>query len=237
MDELLKLLKELLEREPTPKGGIANTPAGIDFIGRTLTKEEKGADMILSGKLTDASRFKPFAIENIGRDQRYVYIQEYASDITNSFEKTIKFLKENPDIRLTQIQKDNLLYNIGVLRRVTKEKNKLEKGIIDGGKKPEDIIKNYMDNKPFEDMSFSEKVTEIGKTNEKLKQSIKDMENLFKTDIDAAKVERLNNLYYGRGFKAGEANFRGLGGYFLPKLHEAGVIKLDDAIYQRLKKR
>ena len=46
MDELLKLLKELLQREPTPKGGIANTPAGINFIGRTLTKEEKGADMI-----------------------------------------------------------------------------------------------------------------------------------------------------------------------------------------------
>ena len=62
MDELLKLLRELLEREPTPKGGIANTPAGINFIGRKLTKEERGADMILSSKLTDASRFKPFAI-------------------------------------------------------------------------------------------------------------------------------------------------------------------------------
>ena len=66
MDELLKLIKELLEREPRPKGGIMDTPAGIDFIGRTLTKEEKGADMILSGKLTDASRFKPFAIRNCG---------------------------------------------------------------------------------------------------------------------------------------------------------------------------
>jgi len=236
MDDIIKILMDLMQSKPKPKGGITNSSEAAEFLGKQLSKEQKGDLTVVAGKLTDASRFKPFAIENIGRDQRYVYIQEYASDITNSFEKTIKFLKENPDIRLTQIQKDNLLYNIGVLRRVTKEKNKLEKGIIDGGKKPEDIIKNYMDNKPFEDMSFSEKVTEIGKTNEKLKQSIKDMENLFKTDIDAAKVERLNNLYYGRGFKAGEANFRGLGGYFLPKLHEAGVIKLDDAIYERLKK-
>ena len=39
MDELLKLLKELLERQPTPKGGIANTPAGVEFIGRNLTKQ------------------------------------------------------------------------------------------------------------------------------------------------------------------------------------------------------
>ena len=77
MDELLKLLKELLEREPTPRSGIANTPAGIDFIGRKLTKEEKGADMILRGKLTDASRFKPFSIQNIGRDERYRKINEY----------------------------------------------------------------------------------------------------------------------------------------------------------------
>ena len=42
MDELLKLLRELLEREPTPKGGIANTPAGINFIGRNLRKKKEG---------------------------------------------------------------------------------------------------------------------------------------------------------------------------------------------------
>ena len=141
MDEILKLLRELLEREPTPKGGIANTPAGIDFIGRTLTKEEKGADILLSGKLTDASRFKPFAIQNIGRDERYRKINEYYGDLQKAFEKSINFLKQNPDIRITSEIRDNVLYNLGVLRRIQDEKTKLEKGILSENKTLESILK------------------------------------------------------------------------------------------------
>jgi hypothetical protein len=49
---------------------------------------------------------------------------------TGEFNKTVEFLKANPDIRLSQAQKDNIFYNLGVLRRITNEKNKLEKGII-----------------------------------------------------------------------------------------------------------
>jgi hypothetical protein len=140
MDELLKLIKELLEREPRPKGGIMDTPAGIDFIGRKLTKEEKGADMILSGKLTDASRFKPFAIQNIGRDERYRKINEYYGDLQKAFEKSINFLKQNPDIRITSEIRDNVLYNLGVLRRVQDEKTKLETGILSENKTLESIL-------------------------------------------------------------------------------------------------
>ena len=57
--------------------------------------------MILSSKLTDASRFKPFAIQNIGRDERYRKINEYYGDLQKAFEKSINFLKQNPDIRIT----------------------------------------------------------------------------------------------------------------------------------------
>ena len=141
MDELLKLIKELLAREPKPKGGgIMDTPAGIDFIGRKLTKEERGADIILSGKLTDASRFKPFSIQNIGRDERYRKINEYYGDIQKAFEKSINFLKQNPDIRITPELRDNVLYNLGVLRRVQDEKTKLEKGILSENKTLESIL-------------------------------------------------------------------------------------------------
>ena len=141
MDELLKLIKELLAREPKPKGGgIMDTPAGIDFIGRKLTREERGADIILSGKLTDASRFRPFSIQNIGRDERYRKINEYYGDIQKAFEKTINFLKQNPDIRITPEIRDNVLYNLGVLRRVQDEKTKLETGILSENKTLESIL-------------------------------------------------------------------------------------------------
>ena len=77
---------------------------------------------MINSKLTDASRFMPFDIRNVGRDKRYHYMFDYEQDLTAEFNKTIQFLKENPDIRLSAQQKDNLIYNIGILRRVTKDK-------------------------------------------------------------------------------------------------------------------
>ena len=236
MDDIIKLLQELMSQKPKPKGGIADSAEGIEFLGKQLSKEQRGNFVLIGSKLTDASRFKPFSVANIGRDKRYVYIKDYEKEITAKFNQTIEFLKSNPDIRLSQAQKDNIYYNLGVLRRVSAEKNKLEKGIFSEGKQPDDIYKNYMDNKPFEDMSMGEQVTELAKTNEKLKKAIKETEDIFKVDVDPKKIERLDRLYYGRGYKKGSDVFRGLGGHFLPKLHEAGIIKMDDAIYDRIKK-
>lgn len=130
MDEIIKLIMELMQKRPQPKGGIADVPVNVQFMGQSLTKSQLGDLTLVSSRVTDASRFKPFLIQNVGRDKRYSYIVDYETDLTNSFNKTIKFLKENPDVRLTQVQKDNLYYNLGVLKRVTSEKNKLEKALL-----------------------------------------------------------------------------------------------------------
>ena len=282
MDELLKLLKELLEREPTPKGGIANTPAGINFIGRKLTKEERGADMVLSGKLTDASRFKPFAIQNIGRDERYRKINEYYGDLQKAFEKSINFLKQNPDIRITSEIRDNVLYNLGVLRRVQDEKQKLEIGILSENKTLASILKPQKD-----------KITEIAESiyNMESIAAMKEMNNViarqgkyknltddevekiyeatinrtsgradyedpfFKGDVEdqfdieafAKQLEKskkdsdhkakMKRLYEGPGYdRPNSANYRGYGSFFLPRLHEKGIINLDKKIYDNLVK-
>ena len=226
MDELLKLLRELLEREPTPKGGIANTPAGINFIGRKLTKDERGADMILSGKLTDASRFKPFAIQNIGRDERYRKINEYYGDIQKAFEKSINFLKQNPDIRITSEIRDNVLYNLGVLRRIQDEKTKLEKGILSENK----TLKSILEPEEVKGEVVKDTIDEVF-----------DIEGFART-LEAGQKEnermaRIRRLYEGPGYnRPNSANYRGYGSFFLPKLHEKGIINLDEKIYNNLKK-
>ena len=320
MDELLKLIKELLAREPKPKGGgIMDTPAGIDFIGRKLTKEERGADIILSGKLTDASRFKPFSIQNIGRDERYRKINEYYGDIQKAFEKSINFLKQNPDIRITPELRDNVLYNLGVLRRVQDEKTKLEKGILSENKTLESILnpkkgevvelKNqrpiakdlftqildemFPEMKPTKPKIKKDKVDEIVDNINNMESiaAMKEMNNviarqgkykdltdndidkiyeatlnktsgrldyedqLFKGDVDdifdiegfAKQLEesgkksereaRVKRLYEGPGYdRPNSANYRGYGSFFLPKLHEKGIINLDKKIYDNLVK-
>ena len=140
MDDIIKLLQELMTKGPKPKGGIASTQEGIEFLGKQLTKEQRGSLMIVNSRLTDASRFEPFSIGKVGKDKRFKLISDYESDLSNEFNKTIEFLKANPDIRLTQTQKDNIYYNLNVLRRITNEKNKLEKGIIEDGKKPSNVL-------------------------------------------------------------------------------------------------
>jgi len=139
MDDIIKLLQELMSQKPRPKGGIADTAEGVEFLGKTLSKEQKGSLMIVNSRLSDASRFEPFSIGNVGRDKRFTLISDYEQSLTSEFNKTVEFLKANPDIRLSTAQKDNIFYNLGVLRRISAEKNKLEKGIIEDGKKPSNV--------------------------------------------------------------------------------------------------
>ena len=238
MDDIIKLLQQLIESGPKPKGGIASSQEGIDFLGKALTKEQRGSLVVVNSRLTDASRFRPFDIRNVGRDKRYRYMFEYEQDLAGEFNKTIEFLRENPDIRLTQTQKDNIFYNLGVYRRVTAEKNKLEKGIIEEGKKPEEVYASQIDEAATDELSFKGALEKLFKTNEKLKKATKELEEGFKTEkITDEKKLRLKRLYDGPGYDSpNSSNYRGYGSFFLPKLHEKGIIKLDDEIYKNLVK-
>ena len=239
MDEIIKLLQQLMARKPSPKGGIADTAAGIDFIGKRLSKEQIGDMTIIGSKLTDASRFRPFDVRNVGRDNRYMYMREYSEELQSNFEKTLRFIQDNPEIRFTQAQKDNVFYNLGVFRRVDAEKSKLEKGYLDEGKNPEEIYKKTDDERPLDELPFVKVLERTNKTMEEFQKKIKETEDIFKSpspeELSAGQL-RYNKLYDGPGYTSGNSSlYRGYGSSFLPRLHEKGIIKLDDEIYQNLK--
>jgi len=239
MDDIIKLIQELMSKKPAPKGGIADTVAGVEFIGKRLSKEQVGDFTIIGSKLTDASRFRPFDVRNVGRDRRYMYMKEYSDELQSNFEKTLRFIKENPDIRLTQAQKDNVFYNLGVYRRVNAETKKLEKGYIDEGKNPEEIYKKTDDERPLEELPFVKVLEKTNKTIEEFQKKVKETEDIFKPpsaeELSAGQI-RYNKLYNGPGYERGNSSlYRGYGSSFLPRLHEKGIIKLDDEIYQNLK--
>ena len=239
MDDIIKLLQELMSKKPTPKGGIADTAAGIDFIGKRLSKEQIGDFTIIGSRLTDASLFRPFSIRNVGRDNRYMYMRDYADELQSNFESTLRFIQENPDIRLTQAQKDNVFYNLGVYRRVNAEKTKLEKGYIDEGKNPDEIYNKTDEERPLEELPFVKVLERTQKTIDEFQKKVKETEDIFKSpsadELSAGKI-RYSKLYNGPGYESGNSSlYRGYGTYFLPRLHEKGIIKLDDEIYKNLK--
>jgi len=239
MDEIIKLLQQLMAKKPTPKGGIADTAAGVDFIGKRLSKEQIGDFTIIGSRLTDASLFRPFSIRNVCRDNRYMYMRDYADELQSNFESTLRFIQDNPDIRLTQAQKDNIFYNLGVFRRVNAEKTKLEKGYIDQGKNPDEIYKKTDDERPIEELPFVKVLERTNKTIEEFQKKVKETEDIFKSpspeELSAGQL-RYKKLYNGPGYESGNSSlYRGYGSSFLPRLHEKGIIKLDDEIYQNLK--
>ena len=237
MDDIIKLLQQLIESGPKPKGGIASSQEGVEFLGKALSKEQRGNLTVVGSRLTDASRFKPFSVANIGRDKRYRYIFEYEQDLAGEFNRTIQFLKDNPNIRLSQTQKDNIIYNLGVYRRVSAEKNKLEKGIISEGKKPEEVYAGQIDEAATDELSFKASLDKLLKQNEKLKKATKELEESFKPQKITNEQElRLKRLYDGPGYdRPGSDLYRGYGSFFLQKIHDKGIIKLDDKIYDNLK--
>jgi len=239
MDDIIKLLQQLIESSPRPKGGIASSQEGVEFLGKALTKEQRGSLVVVNSRLTDASRFKPFSIRNVGRDKRYRYMFEYEQDLAGEFNKTIQFLRDNPDIRLSQTQKDNIIYNLSVYRRVTAEKNKLERGIISEGKKPEEVYASQIDEAATDELTFKGALDKLLKTNEKLKKAadeLKESTNIFGKKITDEQKIRLKKLYDGPGYdRPGSDVYRGYGSFFLTKIHDKGIIKLDDKIYDNLK--
>ena len=54
-------------------------------------------------------------LENVGRDNRYMYMRDYADELQSNFEKTLRFIQDNPELRLTQAQKDVFVIWIKVI--------------------------------------------------------------------------------------------------------------------------
>ena len=236
MDDLIKLLQNLMANKPRPKGGIADTPQGVEFLGTKLTKKQLQEYELINTKITDPSALKAISLRNVGRDARYMHMRDFNEDFTNDFETVIQFLKDNPDIRLTQAQKDNVIYNLGVYRRVNTEKAKLEKGIIEQGKDPEEIYKKANEDRPLEQLSFTQALERILKLSDDIKTKAKETDDIFSTEVSPERQLRIKRLYDGPGYDNPNSSvFRGLGSRYLPMLHDKGIIKLDDQIYQNLK--
>ena len=128
-----------------------------------------------------------------------------------------------------------------MFRRVSSENTKLEKGIIDEGKTLEEVKKESLKNADVDDLTFGQAMSKILDQLNDVKDKSKKMkklaeESIFTKTISQEQKDRLKRLYYGRAFTGNESRYRGLGSFYLPKLHEAGIIKLDDTIYENLKK-
>ena len=233
----------LIKDVNVPKGGISTVPNVL----KPLTRKVAGDYPLVGGKITDptaAGQAGRYKIQLLPLEDRYPLIRQSIEDQKENWTKTLQFLSDN-QFSLSALQKQNLTYNLGVLQRSQIIIKDLEKGLIADGLKPEKVYQSFVKNKRFlgnEHTGLSAEANEIIKQLSKTEEAAKDLVKTTKIQDEILEKQKKENeksykeLYNGRAYEGGEGMYRALGGYHLPKLHEAGIIKLDPKVYEAIKK-
>ena len=253
MDEIIRLLlsmgktkEEIAEfiGKEMPKGGIDDVASNII---KPITRKAAGDFPLLGSRITDPTKTgqtKRYNIQALDPKDRYNLIKQSIDDQKLNWEKTFKFIREG-GYTLSDLQKQNLNFNLGVLQRSKVVLNDLTKGLKSDGVNVEEIYQTFVKNKRFlgnENTGLSAEANEIIKQLSKTEEAAKDLIKTTKKQDEilkeqkAANDKRMKRLYEGRAYEGNEGMYRALAGYHLPKLHDAGIIKLDPKIYEAIKK-
>ena len=253
MDEIIKLLmnmgktkEEALEfvGKEMPKGGIDDV--GSNII-KPITKKVAGDYPLIGSRITDPTQqgqFGKYFIQTLDPKDRYNLIRQSIDDQKENWQKTFKFIRAG-GYKFSDLQKQNLNYNLGVLQRSQVVLKDITKGLESQKIDVEELYSSFVKNKRFlgnESTGLSSEGNEILEYINKSKEKIEDLTKTGRKQEEILSQqkkdndERMKRLYNGRAYEKNDGNYRALGGYHLPKLHEAGIINLDPKIYEAIKK-
>ena len=252
MDEIIRLLmnmgktkEEALEfvGKEMPKGGVDNVASNVL---KPITRKVAGDFPLIGSRITDPTQtgqLGKYNIQALNTMDRYPLIRQSIDDQKLNWEKTLKFIREG-GYNLSDLQKQNLNFNLGVLQRSKVVLKDIEKGLTSEGQNVEEIYQAFVKNKRLlgnektglsgEGNAILEFIEKARGKGEDLTKTTKSQEQILK-DQKAANDERMKRLYEGRAYEGDVGMYRTLGGYHLPKLHEAGIINLDPKVYEAIK--
>ena len=140
--------------------------------------------------------------------------------------------KEN-NMAISKKDLDNIIYNLKIYKQLDDKVNQLSDDLIDAGKEPEKIYKNFTSSQDDSILTSMEesirKIQELSKEIEDIQSGAKAKKD--KIDNDA----RVKNLYQGKGYGPNEGIFRALTRQFLRDEIEAGTISVRPSIYDAMK--
>ena len=253
MDEIIKLLMNMgkTKEEALEFIGKEMPTGGIDDVGsniiRPITKKVAGDYPLIRSRITDPTQqgqFGRYFIQTLDPKDRYNLIRQSIDDQKENWQKTFEFIRTG-GYKLSDLQKQNLNYNLGVLQRSKIVLTDIKKGLESQKIDVEELYSSFVKNKRFlgnERSGLSAEATGILEQIEKTKKAADDLLNTTKNQDEILKKQKKDNdarmkrLYEGRAYEKGDSFYRSLGGYHLPKLHEAGIINLDPKIYEAIKK-
>ena len=253
MDEIIKLLMNMgkTKEEALEFVGKEMPTGGIDDVGsniiKPITKKVAGDYPLIGSRITDPTQqgqFGKYFIQTLDPKDRYNLIRQSIDDQKENWQKTFEFIRTG-GYKLSALQKQNLNHNLGVLQRSKIVLTDITKGLESQKIDVEELYSSFVKNKRFlgnESTGLSSEGNDILEYINKTKEKIEDLTKTGKKQEEILSQQKKDNdarmkrLYNGRAYEKNDGNYRALGGYHLPKLHEAGIINLDPKIYEAIKK-
>ena len=224
-DELLKLINKYLRGNKDKEGVL-----------KLLTRKDIGDLPAIGIRFRNPINETQYSLANKGmtRDRQYYLFKTYEKDIFDDIMKVLKKI-DDEGIKLGREQLKNLEYNVGILKMLRTNNIKSADILRKDGKDIAKVMKTRGQENFVGDTgimgSLQDKLNELKKLADEMKP-----ENIAKKEAaeKAARDKFFKRKYHGRAYEGRSDMYRGLS-YQLAKLHEAGIIKLDDEIYNAVK--
>tara|TARA_A100001011_G_scaffold137251_2_gene144742 strand:- start:2425 stop:3906 length:1482 start_codon:yes stop_codon:yes gene_type:complete len=211
-----------------------NKPVKRSSIPKKLvTRKERGELNFITSKISNPIKSK-FVLEGLDGTTESLYntFRREKESIKRGMVQQMNRAKEN-NMAISKKDLDNILYNLKIYKQLDDKVNQLSNDLIDAGKEPEKIYKNFTS--PQDDNILTSMEESIRKI-QQLSKEINDIQSGAKAKKDKIDNDaRIKNLYQGRGYGPNEAIFRTLTRQFLRDEIEAGTISVRPAIYNAMK--
>ena len=229
-----------------------NKPVKRSSIPKKLaTRKERGELNFITSKISNPIQSK-FVLQGLDGTTESLYntFRREKEAIKRGMVQQMSRAREN-NMAIGKKDLDNIIYNLKIYKQLDDKVNQLSNDLIDVGKEPEKIYKdftsNFLNRRRSGNQALEKRLDEeyikdqgifasMDESLKKMEKAVKEIEDIRsgKTKID--NETRVKNLYQGKGYGPNEAMYRSLTRQFLRDEIESGTISVQPRIYDAMKK-
>jgi len=229
-----------------------NKPVKRSSIPKKLaTRKERGELNFITSKISNPIQSK-FVLQGLDGTTESLYntFRREKEAIKRGMVQQMSRAREN-NMAIGKKDLDNIIYNLKIYKQLDDKVNQLSNDLIDVGKEPEKIYKdftsNFLNRRRSGNQALEKRLDEeyikdqgifasMDESLKKMEKAVKEIEDIRsgKTKID--NETRVKNLYQGKGYGPNEALYRSLTRQFLRDEIESGTISVQPRIYDAMKK-
>ena len=229
-----------------------NRPVKRASIPKKLaTRKERGELNFISSKISNPLKSK-LVLQGLDGTTESLYstFRREKEAIKNGMIDQMNRAKNN-NYALSKKDLDNIIYNLKIYKQLDDKVNQLGNDLIDAGKEPEKIFKdftsNFLNRKRSGNEALEKRLDEdyvrdqgifasMDESLKKMEKAIKEIEDIRSGKADVDRKNKAKLKYQGKGYGPNEGMFRTLARQFLTDEIESGTISVAPRIYDAMKK-